>query len=93
MLLGLFEGPHAMRILIPEQSLYSENLDELRVRFAQADDAELAALSMDLTNENKLLYHYISKTKLTAWVGAVQTTAQDDLAAEIAEGGEDIEMS
>lgn len=82
-----------MRILIPEQSLYSENLDELRVRFAQADDAELAALSMDLTNENKLLYHYISKTKLTAWVGAVQTTAQDDLAAEIAEGGEDIEMS
>ncbi|RPB28331.1 hypothetical protein L211DRAFT_833299 [Terfezia boudieri ATCC MYA-4762] len=90
---GLFEGRHAMRILTPEQSLYSENLDELRVRFSQADDAELAALSMDLTNENKILHYYISKAKLTAWVVAVQTTAQDDLAAENEEGDEDIEMS
>ncbi|KAF8421957.1 Non-repetitive/WGA-negative nucleoporin C-terminal-domain-containing protein [Tirmania nivea] len=90
---GLFEGPHTMRILIPEQSLYSENFDELRVRFAQADDAELAALSMDLTSENKLLHQYISKAKLTAWIGAVQATAQDDLAAEHEEGDEDIEIS
>jgi len=78
-----------MQMHTPEQSLYSENLDDLRVRFAQADDAELAALSMDLTNENKLLHHYISKAKLTAWVGAVQATAQDDLASG---NYEDIEM-
>lgn len=71
-----------MRLRTPEESLFSDNWDDLRARFAQADDAELGSLAMDLAQENNLLNRYISKTALTSWVEPIRTTAHDDLIAE-----------
>lgn len=82
-----------MRLLTPEESLFSETLNDLRARFTQADDAELGSLAADLIQENNTLNKYISRTTLTTWIEAVRIMAEEDLAAENEDGDGDIEMS
>ena len=80
--LELFEEPHALQVLAPEESIFSENTDDLRIRFAQSDDSELASLAADMAQENVWLNHLISKSKLASWVEAIRLLVQEDIKAE-----------
>ena len=82
LLLELFEEPHSLQVLTPEESIFSENPDDLRIRFAQSDDSELASLATDMRQENVRLNQLVSKSKLSSWVEAIRLLVQEDINAE-----------
>ncbi|KAF8475745.1 Non-repetitive/WGA-negative nucleoporin C-terminal-domain-containing protein [Kalaharituber pfeilii] len=91
----LFEQPNVLRIWTPSETIFSENTDELRVRFTQSDDVELTSVMMDMAQENKILNRFIGKANLPAWFEAARALVREDIDADsgAAEDDEDVEMS
>ncbi|RPA91283.1 hypothetical protein L873DRAFT_1848385 [Choiromyces venosus 120613-1] len=75
---GLFAQNSPYQPLAPEETFFSESLEELRTRFACADESELATIGMDLAQENKLLARFLERAELRVWFPGVLDAARRD---------------
>lgn len=74
---GLFTERSPFHPLGPEETYFSGQLDELKVRFTRADESELTSLAHDLIAENKQLERFITKANLETWFKGVLENAKN----------------
>ncbi|PUU75150.1 Non-repetitive/WGA-negative nucleoporin C-terminal-domain-containing protein [Tuber borchii] len=64
---GLFARSSPYQPLTPEETFFSDLLEELHTRFARADESELNTIGLDLLQGNKLLTRSLKKAQLHIW--------------------------
>lgn len=69
----------------PEECLFSENLEEVRLQFPNADESQIVAIAHDLSDENKRLKRHITKANLQDWHQGILAQVQKELAEGNAE--------
>jgi hypothetical protein len=74
----------------PEECLFSEDPNDLRLRFPHADEHQLNTLGQDLYDENKRLKKHIAKADLQNWFQGMLAQAKEEVQG--AEGDETITM-
>lgn len=82
---GLFTEKSPFRPLGPGESLFSEQLDELKGRFSRADESELMVIAHDLMAENRQLERFVKKANLDTWFQGVLESARRE-AVHVDEG-------
>ena len=88
---GLFAQNSPYQPLAPEETFFSDSLEELRTRFARSDESELNTIGLDLSQENKLLARFVEKAQLRIWFPGVLDAARREAYGEHV-GGEEREV-
>ena len=60
----LFTQSPPYQPLAPEETFFSDSLEELRTRFARPDESQLNTIGLDLPQENKVLTKFLEKAQL-----------------------------
>lgn len=83
---GLFTDKSPFHPLSPSESLFSEQLDELKGRFNRADESELMLIAHDLMAENRQLDKFVKKASLETWFKGVLEGARREAVHGVLEG-------
>ena len=83
---GLFSRGSPFKPRSPEEALFSEQPDEIRMRFPEADAHLLEALGHDMWEENKRLKKHMTKADLQSWFVGMLAQIKEEVGGV---GGED----
>ncbi|KAA8895178.1 Non-repetitive/WGA-negative nucleoporin C-terminal-domain-containing protein [Sphaerosporella brunnea] len=75
---GQFSEGSPFKPRSPEECLFSEEPKDIRLRYPQADDHQLATLAQDLYEENRWLRKHIAKADLQEWFFGMLAQVQEE---------------
>lgn len=84
---GLFSQGSPFKPRSPEEALFSEQPEEIRMRFPEADGHLLEALAHDIYEENRRLKRHMVKADLQSWFVGMLAQIKEEVGGGI--GGED----
>lgn len=84
---GLFTPESPFTPMSPEESMFSETVEEIRARFPTMDETEVSNLGKDLMEENRRLRRFMTKTGLQNWFNGFVAQIQREFKQRAVVGG------